>query len=58
MLDKIIDMINERGYAQDIGQIDKATKKKLESLVRKGILRKSREPWAMMTVLKTTYRAA
>jgi len=61
MLNKqqVQDWINERGYIQNIGQIDTETKKALDRAVRKGKLVKSRIPWlGYMGPAKTTYSLA
>ena len=52
----IIGILHKNGYIQDIGQIDKETKQALNSLIRKGIVQKSREPWlGYVLPPKTTY---
>jgi hypothetical protein len=54
-----IEMINERGYVQNIGQIDDKTRRALDRDVKNGLLVKSREPWAMIVAVnKTTWRVA
>jgi hypothetical protein len=54
--EQVQDFINENGFIQDIGQIDKETRKALDKAVRFGLLVKSREPWCGISNPKTTWR--
>jgi hypothetical protein len=49
-------VINEKGYIQNIGQIDAETKKALNKATKRGFLVKSRVPWlGCYYPLKTTW---
>lgn len=54
-LEFALDYIHKNGYAFDIGQIPKSTLNKLNNLVKKGKLKKTRESWCGISPLKTVF---
>ena len=56
--DEALKVIGEKGYVQDIGQLDKAVRRDLDKMVRRGDLKKGLYWWPWITagtVRKTTY---
>ena len=54
--ESLMDDLRRGEYIQDIGQIDKETRKQLDKLVKKGMLRKLRMRWlGCWGGLKTTW---